>query len=326
MTDLFTYTEYRKFLADAWTERKAQDPRFSHRFIAQRAGFNSSAFFSRILTGDVNLSPSGALRLAEVFHLNHQETRYFELLVLFDQARSQEERLHFLDRIATWRKSPVPEIDSSQIAFCRDWKAVAVLETLDLIEHRDDHEAMGKMMRPRIPGAEVEENLRLLAAGQASRPDLFGTCSSPWTVPLPTPCTVVLEISLDSIRISDSLPALGGIDTVWTTQTFKTSTPYSYTSCGSSLWTDSNSLQVHCTHMIGVLLSSDSTWSDSTARYPVTQTSQIDTIWRDTTSYSPADSSTCSRADTSTVTCYRLESVQRTDSSAVVPGTKRDSL
>ena len=162
MADLFSYTDYRKYLADAWTERKAQDSRFSHRFIAQRAGFNSSAFFSRLLTGDVNLSPSGALRLAEVFHLNYQETRYFELLVLFDQARSQEERLHFLDRIATWRRSPVPQIESSQMAFCRDWKAVAVLETLDLIEHRDDHESLGRMMRPQIPGVEIEENLRLL--------------------------------------------------------------------------------------------------------------------------------------------------------------------
>lgn len=162
MPDIFSHTEYRKFLAQAWTERKTEDPRFSHRFIAQRAGFSSSAFFSRILTGDVNLTPSGALRLAEVFHLNHQETRYFELLVLFDQARSQEERMHFLDRIATWRKSPVPQIESSQIAFCRDWKAVAVLETLDLVEHSVDHEALGRMMRPQMTASEIETNLALL--------------------------------------------------------------------------------------------------------------------------------------------------------------------
>lgn len=174
MPDILTYTEYRKFLADAWTERKAEDPRFSHRFIAQRAGFSSSAFFSRILTGDVNLTPSGALRLAEVFHLNHQETRYFEILVLYDQARSQEERMHFLDRIATWRKSHVPQIDSSQIAFCRDWKAVAVLETLDLVEHQDDHELLGKMMRPQIPGPEIEKNLRLLEKLGLARRDTAG--------------------------------------------------------------------------------------------------------------------------------------------------------
>lgn len=174
MPELFTYTDYRKFLADAWTQHKAADPRFSHRFIAHRAGFSSSAFFSRILSGDVNLTPSGALRLAEAFHLNHQETRYFELLVLFDQARSQEERLHFLDRIATWRKSPVPQIESAQIAFCRDWKAVAVLETLDLVEHRDDHESLGRMMRPQIPGVEIEANLRLLEELGLARRDEGG--------------------------------------------------------------------------------------------------------------------------------------------------------
>lgn len=106
MPDLFTYTEYRKFLSDAWSERKAEDPRFSHRFIAQKAGFTSSAFFSRILTGEASLSPSGALRLAEIFHLGSQETRYFELLVLLDQAKSHEEKMHFADRIASWRRIP----------------------------------------------------------------------------------------------------------------------------------------------------------------------------------------------------------------------------
>lgn len=172
MPDIFTYSEYRKYLGDAWTERKAQDSKFSHRFIALRAGFSSSAFFSRILTGDVNLTPSGALRLAEVFRLNHQETRYFELLVLFDQSRSHEERMHFLDRLATWRRHPLPEVDSSKIAFCRDWKSVAVLETLDLVEHRDDHERLGKMMFPPILGAEIEESLRLLdELGLARRDD-----------------------------------------------------------------------------------------------------------------------------------------------------------
>jgi len=172
MPDLNTYTDYRKFLSDAWTERKAQDPRFSHRFIGQRAGFASSAFFSRILSGDVNLTPSGALRLAEVFHLGYQETRYFELLVLLDQARSQEERMHFLDRIATWRRTPVAVMESSQVAFCRDWRAVAILECLDLLEHRDDHALLGSFLKPSATGDEVEEILKLLEnLGLARRDD-----------------------------------------------------------------------------------------------------------------------------------------------------------
>lgn len=174
MPDLYTYTDYRKFLSDAWMERKAQDSRFSHRFIAQRAGFASSAFFSRILSGDVNLTPSGALRLAEVFHLGHQETRYFELLVLLDQARSQDERVHFLDRIAAWRRTPVSVIESSQVAFCKDWRAVAILEALDLVEHRDDHALLGSLLRPSATASETEEVLALLENLGLARRDEHG--------------------------------------------------------------------------------------------------------------------------------------------------------
>ena len=174
MPDLFQYTDYRKFLQDAWAERKAQDPRFSHRYIAKRAGFASSAFFSRIITRDVNLTPTGALRLADVFHLGHQETRYFELLVLLDQARSHEERMHFLDRIATWKRTPIPLIESSQVSFCKDWRAVAVLEALDLVELRDDHALLGSMLRPVATAEEVSKILDLLLKLDLARRDEDG--------------------------------------------------------------------------------------------------------------------------------------------------------
>lgn len=171
MPDLFTYTEYRKFLSDAWSERKADDPRFSHRFIAQKAGFTSSAFFSRILAGEVNLTPSGALRLAEIFHLSAQETRYFELLVLLDQAKSHEEKMHFADRIASWRRIPVAQLERSKIAFCRDWRAVAILETLELVEHSDNHDLLGSMLRPPLDAKTVEETLALLSTLDLIRRD-----------------------------------------------------------------------------------------------------------------------------------------------------------
>lgn len=162
MPDIFTYTEYRKFLQDAWTERKARDPKFSHRFIVQRAGFNSSAFFSRLLVGDVNLSPSGALRLAEVFHLGTHETRYFELMVLLDQARSHEEKMFYADRLASWRRVPVLPLDASKADFCKDWRAVAVLEALEIVEHRDDHARLGALLAPPASGEEVRTVLDLL--------------------------------------------------------------------------------------------------------------------------------------------------------------------
>lgn len=174
MTDIFTFTDYRKFLLQAWQARKAEDPKFSHRFIAHRAGFASSAFFSRILSGDVNLTPSGALRLAGVFHLDHQETRYFELLVLLDQARSHEERAHFLDRLAAWRRLPVSVIESSQATVFKDWRAVAILSALDLVEHSDQHDLLGSMLRPSVSGDEVQKILSSLEGLRLAHRDEAG--------------------------------------------------------------------------------------------------------------------------------------------------------
>lgn len=174
MPDIFTYTEYRKFLQDAWTERKAREPKFSHRFIVQRAGFNSSAFFSRLLVGNVNLSPSGALRLAEVFHLGTHETRYFELMVLLDQARSHEEKMYYADRLASWRRVPVLPLDASKADFCRDWRAVAVLEALEIVEHRDDHARLGALLVPPASPEDVRALLDLLERLGLARKDEGG--------------------------------------------------------------------------------------------------------------------------------------------------------
>ena len=174
MPDIFSYSDFRKFLADAWAERKAQDPRFSHRFIGLRAGFASSGFFSRILSGGVNLTPTGALKLAEIFRLGSRETRFFELLVLFDQARTHEERMLFLDRIVSWRKTDIATLDSERADFCKDWRAVAILQALDLIEHTDRHDALGRMLQPQIDGQEVRRILSLLEKLGLARKDVNG--------------------------------------------------------------------------------------------------------------------------------------------------------
>jgi uncharacterized protein (TIGR02147 family) len=168
--DIFAYTDFRKYLADAWALRKKEDPRFSHRFIASKAGFSSSAFFGKVVSGEANLTPTASLRLAEIFRLGRTETRYFELLVLFGQARTHEERTHFLDSIVAWRRGRIASMEAHQISFCEDWRTVAIRELLDLVEHTDDDKALGRMLRPHATAAQVGKALQLLEElGLASR-------------------------------------------------------------------------------------------------------------------------------------------------------------
>lgn len=173
--------------------------------------------------------------------------------------------------------------------------------------------------------------------------------------------TVVLDISLDSIPTStDSLRPRGRLDTVWTTQTYHSVYPYSYNSCGSPSWAGAgDSLQVNCTHVIGLPISSDTTWSDTAVHYPVSDTARwcvltdsgslsagdttsshasfhcyrfhyepytgpVDTIWRDTTIGYPADSSVfCYQTSFDRVFCYRPSPSPQPDSLLAVSRSRR---
>jgi uncharacterized protein (TIGR02147 family) len=82
--------------------------------------------------------------------------------------------MHFLDRIAGWRRTPVSVMQSSQVEFCKDWRAVAILQSLDLVEHRDDHALLGSLLRPMATGTEVEKILSLLEELGLARRDADG--------------------------------------------------------------------------------------------------------------------------------------------------------
>jgi uncharacterized protein (TIGR02147 family) len=207
--DIFAYTDFRKFLADAWALRKQADARFSHRFIASKAGFSSSAFFGKLIGGDANLSPTATLRLAEIFHLGRNETRYFELLVLFSQARSHEEKAHFLDSIVAWRRGQVASVEARQVMFCEDWRTVVIRELLDLIEHTGDDKALGKMLRPPATASQVTKALQVLEELGLAKRDENGVWKKTDAV-LST--GELMSVAIDSFRKETTRLALEAID------------------------------------------------------------------------------------------------------------------
>ena len=72
MIDLFGYLNYRDFLRDAYEERHSGDWRFSHRYIADRAGFDSS-MFNKILQGKRNLTERMVKVFADIFCSDDRE-------------------------------------------------------------------------------------------------------------------------------------------------------------------------------------------------------------------------------------------------------------
>jgi len=195
--DIYAYTDFRRYLADAWAFRKSNDARFSHRFIAGKLGFSTSAFFPKLLAGEANLAPGAALKLAELFRLNRAETRYFEHLVLYAQARSPEERALFLDEIVAWRRARIPQLPPGQMGLFEHWWIVAIRELIDLGAVSGNAEEIAAMLLPPIKADQAREALEVLEKLGLARRDGNGI----WCKTEPVLSTGVVEdAAIDGFR------------------------------------------------------------------------------------------------------------------------------
>jgi uncharacterized protein (TIGR02147 family) len=160
--DIFDHSDYRQVLKDLYDGRKKQDPKFSYRFIALKAGFKSAGFFSQILQGKTNISMSTALSLAAVFKLKAAEVEYFENLVQFNQAKTQSDRQHYFRKIISLKKCKLKTLDERQFELFTKWYYLAVRELIGMIRFKGDFKQLAETLVPPISPAEAKEAVKVL--------------------------------------------------------------------------------------------------------------------------------------------------------------------
>jgi uncharacterized protein (TIGR02147 family) len=161
--DIYEYTDYRKFMRDFYEAEKVRNPHFSHRYIALKVGFSSSGFFAKILQGRTNISSELALKFAEFMKLKKREAEYFDLLVQFDQAKSQAEKNMRFEKILSYRRSKVTIVDEYQYEYYRKWYYLALREVLAFYPFDGrDYRALGKVLDPSITAAQARKGVELL--------------------------------------------------------------------------------------------------------------------------------------------------------------------
>jgi uncharacterized protein (TIGR02147 family) len=162
MPDIFQHLNYREFLRDWMAGRKAEGKPFSYRYLAQKTGLKSPAFFTYVLQGKRNLSPHLALKFAEAMKLSKKETAFFELLVCFNQAKSLEERKHHFDKIAGHRQTGAHVISSDKYAYYEKWYHSAIREWISIHPYRGDAQTLAKILTPSVSPEEVRRSVELL--------------------------------------------------------------------------------------------------------------------------------------------------------------------
>jgi uncharacterized protein (TIGR02147 family) len=162
MIEPFEYLNYRKLLKDLYEERKAEQPFFSYRYIAQKVGFTSAGFFTNIISGKRNISPEYIFKFAEVFKLKKTETEYFELLVNFDQAKDHSRKRFYFEKILSHKKSKIKITDAQQYEFYSAWYYTAIRELIDIYPFKGNFEELAKRVSPPIKTAEAKKAIELL--------------------------------------------------------------------------------------------------------------------------------------------------------------------
>ncbi len=160
--NVFDYMDYREFLRDVYQTNKAKNKHYSCRYIAQKVGFKSASFFSQILKGRSNISLQMASRFAAFLQLKRKEVEFFEALVLFNQAKSHQEKKQGFERLMTFRTSRVKIVGAEQYEFYEKWYYTVIRELLHFHPFNGNYDALAKVLTPPIKPSEAKEAIALL--------------------------------------------------------------------------------------------------------------------------------------------------------------------
>ena len=183
MTEIFGYLDYRKYLADMYTEKKNSDRSFSFRLFAKRAGFASPNFLQLVMQGKRNLSQQGIMKCLQALKLKKAEAEFFENLVRFNQSKTDEERNFYYTRIAANKQyTEIKVLEKAQFEYYSKWYHVAVREMVLLKSFVPQPAWIAAHLQPQISEHEAAESLHLLEqlgllvrnkAGQLTQQDRY---------------------------------------------------------------------------------------------------------------------------------------------------------
>lgn len=151
--DVYRFQNYREYLK-AWLEFKKQTQRdYSGAVFARKAGLQSHTLLGMVIRGDRNLGYETIRAFARALGLKGSEKIYFEKLVLFNQAKSSDDRSDFFDQLVSLAKGNEREMLThlQQYAqYCAHWYVLAVRELVLLTDFVADAGWIAAKLKGRI--------------------------------------------------------------------------------------------------------------------------------------------------------------------------------
>src|SRR4051812_13730086 len=126
--NLFHFMDFKEYLKAYFEYCKISDSGFSMRTFLGKIShsLSSSGVLSAVIAGKRSLSSDFRIKLAKMMSLKEKESRYFQLLVQFNQSKSLEERNHLFRELSRFRESKAKRISQGQYGFYSKWYYLVV--------------------------------------------------------------------------------------------------------------------------------------------------------------------------------------------------------
>lgn len=161
--DIFGYLDYRAFLADWFTWRKAENPRFSHRLFARLSGQRSPSLLLSVIDRQRNLTPATVEAFGQAMKLNEEQQAFFEALVELDQGATDELRNAAWARVAATRRfREARKIEGEAFRCLSFWYYAAIQELAKAPDFEADPAWIARALRPRVKVSEARQALEEL--------------------------------------------------------------------------------------------------------------------------------------------------------------------
>lgn len=162
---IYNFVDPIEYLNFEFAYKQDKNPKFSLRSWSKQLGYKNPSLLSQILKHKRSLNLKNSSNFIRNLNLEGSAKRYFELLVLYKQSKSIEEKKIYLDLLEKQRpnsSSALEQMSIDTFRFISDWYHVAILELINLKDFKDNPLWIKKALGGSIPVTEIEKAIKRL--------------------------------------------------------------------------------------------------------------------------------------------------------------------
>jgi len=171
--DIFSYTDFRRFLADRIEELHEDSSKYSQRYLCRRVGLANNNYLRMIIDGKRNLTDPVARKLAKEMGLNKAESAFFFEMIRYGQSRTIEAKTEALEVMRHNRKfSTVQKLSLEHFDYMTNPLTLAIREMVNYDDFEEDPRWIGRQLTFKASSRQIREAIeKLLGLGLLQRDD-----------------------------------------------------------------------------------------------------------------------------------------------------------